>query len=462
MGAFQSGFQMGQSAWQQALDNKAREERDRREAEAHAQRMSEGGLRLKGLQRADNQAEQEYGLRQDWLSASQGVDRRATNAALDADFDQADALARQGAALPVAAPNVEREAGLTRRIAAADIPNRERAIAGQLAAVRGDYASTTAIRKDQKDADWQTGFAAKMKEFDSMKDEDRGALVQRLSYDNGVPGFGTWTPGKGKMAGYLTYLPPSGDPVKLNSREAAQLYALGQMMEVDPERALAAQEKVSDRVRAVAGQLFTAQTQGATGNNTAVHYANQDAAARERNSIALGAAKRADARAEAAEWKLIGTSKDGSKLLRYNERTGQMAEAAPPPGVSAVEVFRRVSGAQPTKPMPELSPRETEAHKSYLRALDNTPGLAPAQRASLAKYYGLDPAKIGVVDPVAQYAELLKDGPADAKAAPAAAPAQAAPLPARVTPNDRLRGFYMPQQAPAPMSLEEALPYLNR
>ena len=75
----------------------------------------------------------------------------------------------------------------------------------------------------------------------------------------------------------MNYLPPGGDPIKLSAKEAGDLYTLSNLMQLDPIRARAEMDKVSDKVRAVAAQAFTAQSQGVTANNQATRFANADA-----------------------------------------------------------------------------------------------------------------------------------------------------------------------------------------
>ena len=63
-----------------------------------------------------------------------------------------------------------------------------------------------------------------------MDDAARAKLVEEASYNRQIPGFGTYVPGKGKMAGYMAYMTPTGDHVKLSPTETRELYAINKAM----------------------------------------------------------------------------------------------------------------------------------------------------------------------------------------------------------------------------------------
>ncbi|NDF52298.1 MAG: hypothetical protein EB116_19845, partial [Betaproteobacteria bacterium] len=99
-GAFQSGFAMGQGAYTQALAQAERAALQKREEERWA--MQREGLQLQ-LDQARLEAKRQNDLQtvmggiRDY---TQGIDRQATNAALDADFEAADQAALSGQPLP--------------------------------------------------------------------------------------------------------------------------------------------------------------------------------------------------------------------------------------------------------------------------------------------------------------------------------------------------------------------------
>jgi len=98
--AFQSGFAFGQGAYHQALAQAEREAQRKRDDERWS--MQREGLQLQ-LDQARSEARRQGDL-STVLSGirdyTQGIDRGATNAALDADFEAANAAALDGQPLP--------------------------------------------------------------------------------------------------------------------------------------------------------------------------------------------------------------------------------------------------------------------------------------------------------------------------------------------------------------------------
>jgi hypothetical protein len=142
--AFASGFRMGGDIYNQSERNKLareQEERARRESDA---RMEQMGLQTNALRRAEGQAIEAQGIRRDLSDFTQGVDRNATNQALDADFDMANQMAMQGMPLPAVrgGSNTANEAGLTVRNAVdPTAPQYQQQLAGlrsRLALATGD------------------------------------------------------------------------------------------------------------------------------------------------------------------------------------------------------------------------------------------------------------------------------------------------------------------------------------
>lgn len=240
--------------------------REARAAEKH-------GLEISNLRRVDDATAallnaQQYGIQdQGAVQENRGLNMSALRRA-EAGMDDS----YMGAAAP-ASPG----AGLRSEYRPAGDLDMNR-LQSTLAAARGDVAGMEALRTSRKGIQYDEGLKKHYNDWNAMDDEAKSALINKLSLDQNVRGFGSWVPGKGKQAGYMNYLPPNGDPVKLSAKEAGDLYALTNLMEVDPTRARAEMDKVSDKVRAVAAQAFDAQAKGVTANNTATHYANQDAA----------------------------------------------------------------------------------------------------------------------------------------------------------------------------------------
>ena len=261
---------MGGDAYNQAQRNRLAQEelamakeRDARAAELHKQNLEEGGLRVAGLRRVNDATDNLDRL------TRVGVQNPDAIKANDADFDMAVEATGRGLAMPKAAPVQQEWRGAT--------PVELNQAQMGLAAARGDVTGMEALRLGRKGIDYEEGYKKYTKEWADMDDAAKGALIDKLSLDSGVKGYGSWVPGKGKQAGYMNYLPPGGDPVKLSAKEAGDLYTLTSLMQVDPIRARGEMDKVSDKVRAVAAQAFEAQSKGVTANNQATRFANADA-----------------------------------------------------------------------------------------------------------------------------------------------------------------------------------------
>lgn len=237
-------------------------ERDARAAELHKQNLEEGGLRVAGMRRVNDATDTLDRL------TRVGVQNPDAIKANDADFDMAVEATGRGLAMPKAAPMQQEWRGAT--------PIEINQAQMGLAAAKGDVTGMEALRLGRKGIDYEEGYKKYSKEWADMDDASKGALIDKLSLDSGVKGYGSWVPGKGKQAGYMNYLPPGGDPVRLSAKEAGDLYALTNLMQVDPIRARGEMDKVSDKVRAVAAQAFEAQTKGVTANNQATRFANAD------------------------------------------------------------------------------------------------------------------------------------------------------------------------------------------
>ncbi len=272
MSAFASGFKMGGDMYDSAERNRLMAEQLEMDKAREARAAEKHGLEISNLRRVDDATAallnaQQYGIQdQGAVQENRGLNMSALRRA-EAGMDDS----YMGAAAP-ASPG----AGLRSEYRPAGDLDMNR-LQSTLAAARGDVTGMEALRTSRKGIQYDEGLKKHYNDWNAMDDAAKSELINKLSLDQNVRGFGSWVAGKGKQAGYMNYLPPNGDPIKLSAKEAGDLYALTNLMEVDPTRARAEMDKVSDKVRAVAAQAFDAQTKGVTANNTATHYANQDA-----------------------------------------------------------------------------------------------------------------------------------------------------------------------------------------
>lgn len=333
MGSFQSGFQMGQTAYQQAIRNdEAQRELKMREA-ADARAAEEHGLRMSGLRRVEDATANLNRV------VGVGIQNPAAVKANDADFDAAVAATGQGLPMPKAAPmQPEWRPATALEINAAQ---------SGLAAAKGDMQGMEVLRVGRKGMEFDEGYKKHRGDWDAMDDDTKLKLVDKLSMDTNIRGNGTWVPGSGKKSGYMYWTPPGKDPIKLSANEARELYALGSLVDVDPTRARAEMDKVSDRVRNIAKEVFDMQVKGVQTNNTAEHYARADENDAARTGIAKQQADQTGAYYRGlidARNKAEGQSKASSEF--ENQINGvlegyQAAIAVGPKGAQAAAAYAR-------------------------------------------------------------------------------------------------------------------------
>lgn len=311
MSGFAKGFGMGQQAYQNAVDSKRQDVLDARAATEFQQRQDALARGLK-VQREQDDA---FGAYRD-LTQNGTVKNNTTGMtdasvamlnkqggqqAVDdtASYGNAEA-ARMGlrgpdmampyrTSLPQPTPAPAPQEG--QQYAAPPLPAAQPTYAAQAADPRAllearrriavskqDMAGMSAIEGEDKKLRYSEGYAQHKKAFDGMDDAARQKITEQLSYDTGVKAYATWTPGSGKNGGYATILPQSGgDPIRLSRKEAGELYALQNLMEIDPDRARMEMSKVSDKVEAAAKTLLDVQVSAAKVNNDAASSMGREA-----------------------------------------------------------------------------------------------------------------------------------------------------------------------------------------
>lgn len=413
--AFASGFRMGGDMYNQAERNRLLNERLEMEKAQEARNAEEQGLRIAAARRVNEATDaltnaQTLGLQVPGAQQNnEGLQRQS--------FRQFEIGQQNAEAAGTEAPAYVAPTGLQQTYRPAgdlDI-NRLRTV---VADAKGDFAGAEALRLGRKGIEFEEGFKKYQAEWSKMDDAAKSSLIEKLSLDAGVRGFGSWVPGKGKQAGYMNYLPPNGDPIRLSAKEAGDLYVLSNLMQIDPTRARTEMDKVSDKVRAVASQAFDAQSKGVTANNQATRFANADDINRQELGIKSSAA--------AAQRDYYGALRnkaerpDAANLREFVNDKGE---------VTLVDITTLPRGKDGTIPLPAgLKPRTAKPSvtpEAYFQALERANNVYgdPAQaRMAVDQMFGL-------TAPTNQIAETLKalndkKGGARPGAAPAAAPAQ--------------------------------------
>jgi hypothetical protein len=313
MAAFQSGFQLGSRIATDVLDRKERAERQKKEDEERELRKEAARLQINAATEEARRRSDVAQLTRGLTDTIQGIDRPATNAALDADFNaalqasdnavMAENAARQGvmpaaaqapaAATPDAAvgpapavtgpaagvmpavpavrggSNAANEQALTVRGAVDPLsPEYRQRVSGQMAAIAaatGDIERLRSLEAERRTTAEDAFVAQRTKEYKATEDQIGATTVfvnqtsRRITMStpdkNGLVGLSVVTP-DGKDAHFKT----------LGRGEQAKLYAAVGLLDVNPTRALKMMEEVNkDLAQAIRDEnLVTSQVAGNT------------------------------------------------------------------------------------------------------------------------------------------------------------------------------------------------------
>jgi hypothetical protein len=250
-----------------------------------------------------------------------------------------------------------------------------------------------------------------------MSNDEREALISKASYDTNIPGFGTWVPGKGKTEGYMNYMAPGKDPVKLSASDAREVYALTQAMEHDPMKARADLEKASDKVRSVLAQSFEAQTKGVTQNNLTTYHAATAAETAKHN-------RNTEANQSAHTAALVKKSQVPTMLVNDKKEPVPVFLSELP---SVGGVVQLPKGLQ----FPKDAQQATQLEQRAFESLAKTDAWQRAERKGdmpemtrLMVGRGLDPAKHGGAPAAADWQVATGNKGTKTSAAPSTQPAQ--------------------------------------
>jgi hypothetical protein len=316
MAAFQTGFQLGSRIATDALDRKERAERQKKEDEERELRKDLTRLQIGSATEEARRKAEVAQLTRGLSDTIQGIDRPATNAALDADFNaalqapdnavMAKNAARQGvrpaaapalsgvpadAAAAAAAPagpaagvmpavpavptvrdgsNAANEQALTVRGAVDPLsPEYRQRVSGQMAAIAaatGDIERLRSLETERRTTAEDALIAQRTKEYKATEDQIGATTVfvnqtsRRITMS---------TPDKNGLVG-LSVVTPDGNArfETLSRGEQAKLYAAVGLLDVNPTRALKMMEEVNkDLAQAIRDENLTT-SQVATNTNT--------------------------------------------------------------------------------------------------------------------------------------------------------------------------------------------------
>ena len=310
MAAFQTGFQLGSRIATDALDRKERAERQKKEDEERGLRNDLTRLQIDSAGQEARRRAEVAQITRGISDTVQGIDRPATSAALDADFNaalqasdnavMAENAARQAqragvAPMPTAAPmpaaegpaagvmpvaqavpavrggsNAANEEALTVRNAVNPLsPEYQQRVTGQLAqlaAATGDIERLRSLETERRTTAENALIAQRTKDFKGT-DEQIGATT--VFVNNNSKRITMSDPDKNGLVGLSVVRPDGKASFETLSRgDQAKIYAAVGLLDVNPTRALQMIEGVNkDLAQAIRDENLTT-SQVATATNT--------------------------------------------------------------------------------------------------------------------------------------------------------------------------------------------------
>ena len=417
MGAFDTGFGQGRQMYndgvsqrrQKALDERATEEFGWRRAEQLRTQTDAANVDAAitsysngqaGISRdTQRQLTQTYGMTPQQVSSAtqgggvEGLRSRLASHDTPDSYDLQTAPAQPGFSAPQLRATAPTEV------------SRIRGLEG-IAVARRDVASMERLGTARVGAEYNEEYLAGKTEWSSKTNEEKATIIKQVSYDQNIRGQGNWVNGVGKTAGYMNYLPDNGNPMQLSDKEVGDFFSLTRAMKIDPVRARKEMDGVSDKVKAMAKEVFDGQIKVATEvNNTA---GDQGKLALMQKDLDDRSADRREGRAIqraglAARGEGNGKKADPVLVARVNELVTQHASEADPAKRKIIEQQVRLVNGQiavgqgKTLQLPNIRDDRKEDPGKYFAALKSAQesGVYKTQgeaRAAVDQVFGLQPA----------------------------------------------------------------------
>lgn len=306
MGAFQSGFQLGQGAWQQALDNKDRAGIRKRQDEEHAWKVED---RTRLAADRDN-VDREIGS----FQALQGgvYDGR------QAKFNSPTTGGEMGPPMEPQMPNPS--AGLTPRAPSALETNQGLT---RLAAAQRDTGSLATLAKEAGSLRIDQKFGEALKAYKG----DPEQIGTAIEYVNGNSKALTMSePDKNGLVRMAIVTPDKkASFIKLSRQDQAQIFAAHSILQDDPARALAIMAGVNKTMAGAFAEengltKFMADNSNDVTTKGASMAADQARLTLERQRVGIAARAASDARRSAGrpQWVAMEDGKGGVRYVDMN------------------------------------------------------------------------------------------------------------------------------------------------
>lgn len=335
MGAFQTGFQLGQRAFQQAVENKERQEQRKADAEERALRLKQIQMGLDAAERASEREKQVDALAQKLASPnaenytlaqaeSKGGLRVPSAAAADPKslaLTSSTPSSGSGIRMPAqSAPagSVGMRAMPDTRQATFNLPPTKtdvEDILARMAILKGDASGFRAAMSNKQAMAADELVSSKMKEY-TGSEEQIGASAAWLNEFS--PRVTMGQPDKNGMVRISVVRPDKkAEFMRLSKADQAKLYAASHLLDVDPMRAMS---MISDVSRTLATAVAADN-----GLEAAIASNSNDVAGKSATITHQG---RSDARAAATESRAAAAdARDIAKLRKDEEDKRHLREA---------------------------------------------------------------------------------------------------------------------------------------
>jgi len=436
MSSFVRGLALGQNAYNSVMQQALQSAKDEREAAESKARLERYGLETDALRRTASREQEADGIRRQIGDFTMGVDRPATEAALDADFAAADQAALQGRALPPmqGGSNMANAQGLTvKNPVDATSPQYRQQLAGlrsRLALATGndkDFAAIQDAERQRVEAQQDSEFAQAVIK-DPMGDAARQA---RTFINNQSRSLAIDTDPKTGISTFRIVKGDSTKPVEVSPADLSKIAVGVRRLQRGDVGGLDVISGVNKELAAAVREEFNLDLNVGKTNNDA--------------NFKTGSLRNDAAR--------LGIAQEGLKIQRQNADrplAANLREFQNDKGESVmVDITGLPRGKDGTIPIPTgLKPRAAkpavtpEAYFGALEKANNVFGDPAQARMAVDQMFGLTAPTTAVADAL----KALNDKKGAARTG-AAAPAAASAPAAALTPRAGFEGLYSERAA---------------
>lgn len=265
-----------------------------------------------------------------------------------------------------------------------------------IAVAAQDYGSLGKLEEESRGVEWDDTFAKHYKSYSGSPEQIADAAKHINTNSKAI------TLHEPDKQGFrqMSVVSPDGTAtlLKLGKHDQAQLWAASQMMDLDPQKALAIMHGIDKNLAAAVAAENGIVDKVGQHQNTMAYNKGQLAEAQQRTAIAAGARSDANKARERENWAPIGASEDDKGLLFLNRQTGRTEVRPLPAGTSAKDLFAKLTGKKGSSEdgftkVPEDGSKVRDSRGNVFTYSDGEPimrgGIAPKERPTVMKKLNL-------------------------------------------------------------------------